>query len=95
LKLVFSAEVFEWRGPAPFIFARVPDKEATQIKEISKIITYGWGVIPCTVTIGKTSTTTSLFPKDGGYLVPIKLALSKPEKIELGQTIKLELEMNL
>lgn len=95
MKLVFSAEVFEWRGPAPFIFARVSDKEAMQIKEISKIITYGWGVIPCTVTIGKTSTTTSLFPKDGGYLVPIKLALSKPEKIELGQTIKLELEMNL
>jgi hypothetical protein len=95
LKLVFSAEVFEWRGPAPFIFARVPDKEAKQIKEISKIITYGWGVIPCTVSIGKTSTQTSLFPKDGGYLVPIKLALSKPEKIELGQTIKLELEINL
>jgi hypothetical protein len=77
------------------MFAKVPDKEAQQIKEISKMLTYGWGVIPCTVTIGNTSATTSLFPKDGGYLVPIKVALSKPEKIELGQTLKIELEFGV
>ena len=43
-------------------------------------------------TIGKTSATTSLFPKDGGYLVPIKVALSKPEKIEFGISIQIKLE---
>ncbi|NBR65571.1 MAG: DUF1905 domain-containing protein [Actinobacteria bacterium] len=47
------------------MFAKVPDNEAQQIKELSKMLTYGWGVIPCTVTIGNTSTTTSLFPKHG------------------------------
>ena len=76
------------------MFAKVPDREAGQIKEISKMLTYGWGVIPCTVTIGKTSTTTSLFPKDGGYLVPIKVALSKPESVTYGQQIKITLTFN-
>lgn len=75
------------------MFAKIPDKQAEQIKEISKMLTYGWGVIPCTVTIGKTSATTSLFPKDGGYLVPIKVALSKPEQIAFGQSVKITLEM--
>jgi len=75
------------------MFAKIPDKQAEQIKEISKMLTYGWGVIPCTVAIGKTSATTSLFPKDGGYLVPIKVALSKPEQIAFGQSVKITLEM--
>jgi hypothetical protein len=76
------------------MFAKVPDQEAQQIKEVSKMLTYGWGVIPCTVTIGKTSATTSLFPKDGGYLVPIKVALSKPESVNYGQQIKITLTFN-
>lgn len=73
------------------MFAKVPDNEAQQIKEISKMLTYGWGVIPCMVTIGKTTEKTSLFPKDGGYLVPIKVALSKPEGLAIGQNIKITL----
>jgi len=73
------------------MFAKVPDKQAQQIKEVSKMLTYGWGVIPCTVTIGKTSVTTSLFPKDGGYLVPIKVAMRTAECITYGQQIKLNL----
>jgi hypothetical protein len=73
------------------MFAKVPDQEAQQIKEVSKILTYGWGVIPCTVTIGKASATTSLFPKDGGYLVPIKVALSKPENVTYGQQVSITL----
>lgn len=59
------------------------------------MVTYGWGVIPGTVTIGSTSVTTSLFPKDGGNLVPIKNALRIPEKIELGDVVHIDLTINL
>ena len=38
----------------------------------SRDVSYGWGVIPVTVRIGATTWTTSLFPKGGGYLVPLK-----------------------
>lgn len=85
--------MFEWRGPAPFYFARVTDEVAAEIKEVASIVTYGWGVIPATVTIGKTSYTTSLFPKDGGYLVPLKDAVRKPEKIAVGDELRITLEL--
>ncbi|MEY4647702.1 MAG: hypothetical protein RL009_118 [Actinomycetota bacterium] len=56
---------------------------------------YGWGVIPAKVTIGKTTYTTSLFPKDGGYLVPLKDAVRKPEALTVDDTIRIRLELDL
>lgn len=95
MELNFDSVVFEWRGPAPFYFARVADDAAAEIKQVASIVSYGWGVIPCTVTIGKTSYTTSLFPKDGGYLVPLKDAVRKPEKLEVGASIRVRLKLDV
>ena len=92
MRVMFTGEVIEWRGPAPFYFVRVPDEQAVLIRDIAEMVTYGWGVIPATVTIGATTVTTSLFPKDGGYLVPIKNALRLPEKIELGSVVDVTLD---
>ena len=89
----FESVVFEWRGPSPFYFAAVPEDVAVEIKLIAPTLTYGWGVIPATVTVGDTTVTTSLFPKDGGYLVPLKDALRKPEKIADGDTVTIELAL--
>ena len=89
----FDTDVFEWRGPAPFYFARVPDAIAAEIKLLAPTFTYGWGVIPATVTIGATTVTTSLFPKDGGYLVPLKDALRKPERVVLGDIVTIDLKL--
>ncbi len=95
MQLKFTGEVFEWRGPAPFYFVKVADAAAAKIKAVAALVTYGWGVIPCEVGIGKTRFTTSLFPKDGGYLVPIKNVVRIPEKIELGQRVAITLSLNL
>ncbi len=95
MQLKFDGEVFEWRGPAPFFFVRVAEPQAKKIKQVSAQLTYGWGVIPCQVRIGKTTSTTSLFPKDGGYLVPIKNEIRLPEGVELGDKVKIELTLNL
>jgi hypothetical protein len=70
----------------------VPDEQVGLIRDIAEMVSYGWGVIPATVTIGATTVTTSLFPKDGGYLVPIKNALRLPEKIELGNVVDVILD---
>lgn len=91
MRLTFEGDMFEWRGPAPFYFVRVPEDEADRIRDVASMISYGWGVIPATVTIGSTSVSTSLFPKGGGYLVPIKNALRLPEQIELGDVVSLTL----
>ena len=93
MQLSFEATVFEWRGPAPFYFAAVPDEECEAIREISSLVSYGWGVIPCSVTIGKTTITTSLFPKQGKYLVPLKDLLRKPEKIVVGDDVRITLNI--
>ena len=95
MQLTFSGDVFEWRGPAPFYFIEVPADDSAQIKEVASIVSYGWGVIPVTVKIGKTEITTSLFPKQGKYLVPIKDALRSPEGISVGQTVKITLTINV
>lgn len=92
MRLTFEGDMFEWRGPTPFYFVRVPDVDADRIRDIASMVTYGWGVIPATVTIGSTTVTTSLFPKGGGYLVPIKNALRLPEKLELGDTAHVTLD---
>ena len=52
MQLNFAGDMIEWRGPSPFYFVRVPDDEAARIAEVASMITYGWGVIPVTVTVG-------------------------------------------
>lgn len=89
----FSGEVIYWRGPSPFHFVAVPESAAKKIKAEAARLTYGWGVIPATVKIGKTEFTTSLFPKNGGYLIPIKNVVRLPENIEVGDTVSIALKL--
>jgi hypothetical protein len=91
----FSGKIFHWRGPAPYLFVAVPDPQSREIKAVSKLVTYGWGVIPVVVKAGNTEWKTSLFPKDGRYLVPIRASAQKAEKLQEGDEVKLRLEVRL
>ena len=91
MDFTFTAEMIEWRGPAPFSYLPIPKDICEEIKAAAKLLSYGWGVIPVTATIGKTTFTTSLFPKDGIYLLPLKKAVRLPEKLEMGKAIKAKL----
>lgn len=87
MRVRFRGDVWFWRGPSPFHFVSVPASASHDIHEIAAFVTYGWGVIPCSVTLGKTTWTTSLIPKDGLYLVPIKAAIRQAEGIDIGATV--------
>lgn len=89
----FSGEIWFWRGPAPWFFVTIPPHQSHDIKAISNFVTYGWGVIPVRVQIGKTEWTTSLFPKDDCYIVPIKATVRKAEKLAEGDTVTIQLEI--
>ena len=89
MDLEFSGAVFQWRGPSPYYYVAVPDDESDDIRDIATAVTYGWGVIPVEVTIGSTVWTTSLFPKDGRYLVPLKDKVRRAEAIDDGDVIDL------
>lgn len=85
----FDGEIFEWRGPAPFLFVAIPDEPSRDIKALSQLVTYGWGVIPVTVQLGHTTWRTSLFPKNGRYLVPVKVVVQKAEQVGAGDLVSL------
>jgi hypothetical protein len=87
----FPGELWYWRGPSPYHFIRVPEDVAAEIRAVSPLVTYGWGVIPVKVRIGDSDFSTSLFPKDGGYLVPIKDAVRNAEGLVLDDPIMVEI----
>lgn len=95
MELSFSGEVWEWRGPAPYHFVWVPEDDAESIQETAAAVTYGWGMIPVTVTIGDTVWTTSLWPKDGRYVVPLKDRVRRAEGIELGTAVDVRLSIDV
>lgn len=91
MHITFSGEIWYWRGPAPFHFVTVPEDEARELKAVSGLVTYGWGIIPVVARIGTTEWKTSLFPKDGSYIVPIKDRVRNANGLESGDQVTLEL----
>ena len=95
MDLEFTEPVFEWRGPAPYHFVRVPEDDAVVIQDVAAAITYGWGMIPVAVTIGATTWTTALWPKDGSYVVPLKDRVRRAERIALGDEVAVRLRIEI
>ena len=93
--LEFDGKIWFWRGPAPWYFVTVPLAQSRDLNVISGLVTYGWGMIPVNVRIGRTEWKTSLWPKDGCYIVPLKANIRKEEKLEEGDegTIRLEVRI--
>jgi len=87
----FSAVIWYWRGPAPFYFVTVPPEPSEALNAISTEVSYGWGMIPVIARIGATEWTTSLFPKDGAYIVPLKDVVRRAEGIDEGDEISIRL----
>jgi hypothetical protein len=95
LELEFSGEVVYWRGPSPFHFVAIPEEECRDIEAVSGLVTYGWGVIPVRAQLGATTWTTSLFPRKGSYLLPVRDAVRTAEEVELGETVRVRLLIQL
>ena len=83
----FEAEMIHWRGPSPFFFVPVPAAEAAESARLSRSVSYGWGVIPVQAAIGDAPFATSLFPKDGGYVLPVKAAVRRAAAVTAGDVV--------
>lgn len=79
----FIAEIIHWRGPSPFYFAAVPDEHVGEVRYAARQASYGWGVVPVEADINGVTFHTSLFPKDGGYLLPLKVDVRKRAGIDV------------
>jgi len=89
--LEFTGPILYWRGPSPYFFLRVPADESEDLLELGAEVSYGWGMIPVEVTLQGLTWETSLWPKDGGYLVPIRAHVRKKLAIDADDVVTLQL----
>ncbi|MFB6816726.1 DUF1905 domain-containing protein [Streptomyces sp. NPDC056347] len=95
MDIVFTGHVVEWRGPSPFYFVPLPEEQAADVREVASMATYGWGVVPVEARIGAVVFGTSLFPKDGGYLLPLRKAVRAPERLAAGDEVSVRMSVRL
>jgi hypothetical protein len=93
MTIEFNGKIWYWHGPAPWYFVTVPAEQSGDLKAISGFVTYGWGMIPANGRIGNTEWKTSLFCKNGGYVVPIKASVRVAENLEEGDLVTVRLEV--
>jgi hypothetical protein len=94
MEWTFTGEVIEWRGPAPYLFVAMTPEDSEDLKQEARRLIY-WGQVPVHVTIGDSEFTTALFPKDGRYLVPVKVAVQRAEAIGEGAVVEVVLRLNV
>lgn len=93
MEFEFTGPLWYWKGPAPWHFVTVPDGPSAELEASAAMLTYGWGMIPVMAGVGGSRWTTSLWPKDGGYVLPVKASVRRRENLELGDLVEVRLEV--
>lgn len=93
LNLEFCGPLWYWKGPAPHYFVTVPAEQTQAIRAAARFVSYGWGMVPVRARVGDAEWKTSLFPKDGLYILPIKLAVRKTTGVEEGDKLTVQIEV--
>lgn len=80
---LYPGEVANWH------FVPVAKAVGQEIKEKYGKFARGFGSLPVTVTSGKTTWKTSIFPDkySGSYILPLKAQVRKKEQIEAGEKV--------
>ena len=91
--MTFTAELFEWRGPAPFYWLSLPADAGDYVRAEAGAATYGWGAIPVRVRIGDTEWETSLLQRNGEYVLPVKKVVRTRERFGNGDTVTVALSV--
>lgn len=84
LEFSFQSKVWVYPGMAAWRFITIPKDLGKKIKEEYGSRAKGWGSLPVSATIGKTTWNTSIFPdkSSGSYLLPLKAQVRKSEGIK-------------
>lgn len=99
----FTGPLWLWRGKAKdgtastmaWHFVTITGDVADAVRAAAPGRSAAWGSVYVTVTIGKTRWQTSLFPSKeaGGWLLPVKAAVRKAEKLAEGDEVTLTLSL--
>jgi len=74
-------------GASAVYWLTVPADSSKYVRAEAGEASYGWGAIPVRARIGATEWETSLLPKDGGYVLPVKIGVRTREQIGDGDTV--------
>jgi len=85
----FFSEPWKYVGQGGWIFVSLPKKLSNEIRTAFKRDEAGWGRLTATAKIGNTEWKTAIWfdTKVNTYLLPLKAAIRKKEKVEVGKKI--------
>jgi hypothetical protein len=91
----FRAAVWRWQGDAAWHFATLPFDVSDEIEARTAHVRRGFGSVRVRATIGATTWETSVFPdtKAEAYLLPVKAAVRKAERIATGDEVAIALDV--
>ncbi|MDR2206685.1 MAG: DUF1905 domain-containing protein [Flavobacteriaceae bacterium] len=89
----FSSKLWKTAEAGGWYFITLPSELSKEIREIFKTEEEGWGRLKATAKVGKTEWQTAIWfdTKKNAYLLPIKSAVRKKEKLAENQEIKADL----
>ena len=91
MEIEFAGAIWYWRGPSPYHFVTLPDEPSAAVRAIASAVTYGWGMIPVVARIGETSFETAMFRQGDAYVVPVKDAVRRAERIDVDDEVTVHL----
>jgi hypothetical protein len=95
-KKIYTIRAQMWLYPGEqgnWHFVTIPKATTQTIRTLHAASARGWGSLPVSATIGKTTWHTSIFPdtKSSTFLLPIKASVRRAEGLETGDTLRLGL----
>ncbi len=96
-KFYFKPKLWKYEGPAGWCFVNIPKLTAKRIRSLYSSSEEGWGRLKTTATIGTSSWKTSVWydSKAGPYLLPIKMAVRRKEKLAIGAFVIGQIEFEV
>jgi len=91
----FEAELYEWDGPQPWVFAALPVDLSDVIDEVHPPTGRGFGSRRVEVVLGGQVWRTSIFPdsKHGTYVIPVKKEIRRKAGVSEGDRVEIELSV--
>jgi Domain of unknown function (DUF1905) len=94
LEIAFSGEAIDWRGPAPHVFVAIPAEQVEAVRDAAREASYGWGCVPVEASANGVDFTTSLFPRAGGYMLPLKVKVRLAADLSVGDTVSVTMRIS-
>jgi len=94
LEIAFTGEAVDWHGPAPHVFVAIPSDQVEAVRHAAREASYGWGCVPVSASANGVEFTTSLFPREGGYMLPLKITVRRAADLSVGDRVSVTMRIS-